>query len=363
MNIRDVARQRMHNQRLIGAPFETPESMVRWHGAVQAQDYAGAKWGIAQRCHSVTEAELDRLFNEGAILRTHIMRPTWHFVMPEDIRWMQALTAHRVHTMNRAMDKTLEIDAAVVARSNALITNALQGGNHLTRTDLSSALRQGGIEATGQRLAYLVMHAELEALICSGSRRGKQFTYALLDERVPPTVPIHRDEALAELTRRYFTSHGPATPHDFSWWSGLTVSDAKAGIAMLEDEITGEVLDGTPWYFAPSASFDDAESPVVHLLPNFDEYFIGFRNRESVFDPAMLATFNDPHSPYWMAHVIALDGLIVGGWRRPLNRNDATVTTLLPVQLNASEHDALHDAAEDYGWFLGLPVTVVAGDV
>ncbi|CAN5708512.1 winged helix DNA-binding domain-containing protein [soil metagenome] len=363
MNIRDVAGQRMHNQRLIGAAFETPEAMIRWHGAVQAQDYAGAKWGIGQRCHSVTDAELDRLFNEGAILRTHVMRPTWHAVMPEDIRWMQALTAHRVHAMNRAVAKTLDLDDAVVAKSTTLITNALQGGNHLTRTELSDALRLGGIEATGQLLAYLVMHAELEALICSGPRRGKEFTYALLDERVPPTNPLHRDEALAELTRRYFTSHGPATPHDFSWWSGLTVAVARAGIAMLGHELASELIDGTTWHFASTASFETAQLPVVHLLPNFDEYFIGFRNREPVFVPAMLATFNDPHSPYWMAHVIALDGLIVGGWRRTLARDKVIITTTLPAGLNATGRDALLTAAEGYGRFLGLPVRFDAGDV
>lgn len=358
MNIRDIARQRMHHQRLVGSPFETPEAMIRLHGAVQAQDYAGAKWGIAQRSLNATDAEIDRLINEGAILRTHIMRPTWHFVMPEDIRWIQALTAQRVHAMNRSAARNLELDDAVVARSNTLITNALQGGNHLTRTELSGALRLGGIEATGQRLAYLVMHAELEALICSGPRRGRQFTYALLDERVPPTSPMHREHALAELTRRYFTSHGPATPHDFSWWSGLTVADARAGIAMLGHELVSESIDGATWHFAPSTSFDASPSPIVHLLPNFDEFFIGFRNRDPVFDPAMLATFNDPHSPYWMAHVIALDGLIVGGWRRALTRDQVVITTTLPAELDAVEQAALHAAAGDHGRFLGLPVTI-----
>src|SRR5262245_24524323 len=168
---------------------------------------------------------IDELFNEGKILRTHVMRPTWHFVMPEDIRWMLKLTAPRINAVSAYYFRKMELDQAVLARSNAAISKALRG-KHLTREELGQVLGRAKIDAKGLRLIYLMIRAELDAVICSGPLRGKQFTYALLDERVPKCRTLKRDEALAELTIRYFTSHGPALLRDFVWWSGLTITDA-----------------------------------------------------------------------------------------------------------------------------------------
>ena len=205
---------------------------MRWLGAVQAQDYHGAKWALALRTRGVDSAALDRAFDAGAFLRTHVMRPTWHFVAPEDLRWLLALTGPRVHAVNAHPYRAFELDAPLFRRAHALLTRALRGGRSLTRLELATALEAGGIAARGQRLAYIVMHAEIDALVCSGPMRGKQHTYMLLEERVPPAPALARDEALATLARRYFTSHGPATAHDFAWWSGLTVADAREGVAL-----------------------------------------------------------------------------------------------------------------------------------
>ncbi|HYU15343.1 MAG TPA: crosslink repair DNA glycosylase YcaQ family protein, partial [Candidatus Acidoferrum sp.] len=177
----DIVRRRLENEHLVGAPLARPEDVVRWLGAVQAQDYAGAKWGVAQRAAACGDADVEEAFQSGRILRTHVLRPTWHFVMPADVRWMLQLTAPRIKAAMGHYDRKLDLTPAVYARSNAAIAVALQGGVHLTRQELARVLDAAGIAARGQRLGHLMVRAELDAVVCSGPRRGKQFTYALLD--------------------------------------------------------------------------------------------------------------------------------------------------------------------------------------
>ena len=196
-------------------------------GAVQSQDYPGAKWAIGQRTRGATDAAFDEAFAQGRILRTHIMRPTWHFVMPADIRWMLALTAPRVNAVMAYYYRQMEVDETLIARAKPVFERALRGGKQLTRAELGTALEKAGIHATGVRLGFIIGRAELDAVVCSGALRGKQHTWALLEERVPPAKRLDRDEAMRELTRRFFTSHGPAQLIDFVWWSGLTMADAK----------------------------------------------------------------------------------------------------------------------------------------
>ncbi|WP_437669324.1 winged helix DNA-binding domain-containing protein [Sorangium sp. So ce131] len=351
----DIARQRLHNERLVGPPCERPEDVVQWLCAVQAQDYAGAKWAIAQRTTGVTEADLDRLFNDGKILRTHLLRPTWHIVMPRDIRWMLALTAPRVNAANAAMYRKLELDDAAFARSSDALARALQGGAQLTRTEIARVYEAAGITASGLRLAYLLMRAELDGLLCSGALRGKQFTYALLDERVPRTRALGRDEALAELTRRYFASHGPALAKDFAWWSGLTMAEVKAGIEMAGTHLEHEAIDGKAyWRASGPAMTPGLKAPLVHLLPNYDEYVIAYKDHSATLDPARLSA----SSGALMAHLVVLDGLVVGGWRRNVKGKTVAITLNIPVRLKKREHAALQLAIEQYSRFLGMPVTV-----
>src|SRR5579884_1810369 len=229
----DIAQKRLYNHLIARQTFESPVDVVQWLGAVQAQDYAAAKWALGLRLPAVSDDDIERAFAGGAILRTHVMRPTWHFVAPADIRWLLALTAPRVHATNAYYYRQCELDDTTFTRCHEAMTNALQGGKQLTRPEIVSALKQIGIVADDPlRFGLIIMHAELEGIICSGARRGKQFTYALLDERAPQARTLERDEALSELVKRYFSSHGPATLQDFVWWSGLTAADAKAGLAM-----------------------------------------------------------------------------------------------------------------------------------
>ena len=228
-----IAEQRLLNQRLTRAGFRRASDVVEWLGAVQAQEFEPAKWALGLRMRdSVVSAETQRAFDDGLILRTHVMRPTWHFVTAADIRWMTELTAPCVHRRMSTYDRQLGLDDKLFVRGTGLIERALGDRNYLTRAELGERLRAAGLALDGVRLAHLAMHAELEGVICSGPRRGKQSTYALVAERARKAVRLSRDEALATLARRYFPSHGPATIRDFVWWSGLNTADAKRGLEM-----------------------------------------------------------------------------------------------------------------------------------
>ena len=354
-----IAHQRLHNQRLTGTPFEKPEDVVQWLTAVQAQDYAGAKWAIAQRTKATSDAELDQLFNDGTILRTHVLRPTWHFVMPADIRWMLKLTAPRVNAVSAYYYRKLELDDAVFRRSRTVLAKALRGGKQLTRTELAQAFKGAGITASGLRLAYLIIRAELDAVICSGALRGKQFTYALLDDRVPETKTLEHDEALAELAKRYFTSHGPALVRDYTWWSGLTVADAKAGIEMAGSHLTHETADGKTYWFAAHATTAKKTTPIVHLLPNYDEYLIAYKDHSRSFDASLVKETRPEREEVLMAHIVVLNGQVIGGWRRTIGKDEVAIKTNLLVKLSGVEQAALRTAAGRYGLFLGKSVTFV----
>ena len=352
----NIAQQRLHNQLISQRKFEKPNDVVKWLGAVQAQDYAAAKWALGLRLQNATEDIIEQAFTAGTILRTHVMRPTWHFVAPADIRWMLALTAPRINALNAYYYRKLELDDAVFTCCNAALTKALQGGKRLTRAELASVLQQAGIAADNLlRATYIIMHAELDGIICSGARRGKQFTYALLDERVPATRTLDRDEALAEFARRYFTSHGPATLQDFVWWSGLTAADAKAGLEMVTSQLMREAIEGQTYWFSVSMPPVKDLSQTIYLLPNFDEYTVGYTDRSAVFEASDATKFDARGNV--LNHVIVLDGRVVGTWKRTIKKDTVIITPHLFTSLNEAETRALVAAANRYGAFLGMHVS------
>jgi len=353
MTLSILSHQRLHSQGLAGTPFTDAGQVVRWLGAVQSQDYAAAKWAVGQRAGTLTDAAIEQSFAAGAILRTHVMRPTWHFVAPADIRWLLALTAPRVHAANAYHYRSLELDRALFDRSNATISKTLQGGCQLTRLELASALRGAGIDASDLRLVYLIVSAELDGVICSGARRGKQFTYALLDERVPAAKTLTRDEALAELTRRYFTSHGPATAADYMWWSGLTRLDVQTGLEMVKGELEQETLDGNTYWFAASALPAQSASHAVYLLPNYDEFVVGYTDRSAIYDASYAVNLDGRRNPLFQ-HTLLIDGRIAGTWRRTLKKNSVVLDLNPFTPLSDSIELALSKATHRYADFLGL---------
>lgn len=227
MSSSEIIKQRLHNIGLSRSQFKSAADAVSYIGAVQAQDIVAAKWALGLRIKNSTDEDIEKAFNEGKFLHTHVMRPTWHFVVQEDIRWILELTAPRVKAVLAHYNWKLELDDELFARSNASVTGALQDHTYFTRQELKKVLANTCIETDVQRLAHIIMWAELEGLICSGPKRGKQFTYALLEERVPKAKKMSREQALAKLARNYFMSHGQAQLKDFSWWSGLTVKKTQ----------------------------------------------------------------------------------------------------------------------------------------
>jgi len=354
----DIAQQRLYNQLITRQTFEKAGDVVRWLCAVQAQDYAAAKWALGLRMQNSTDEIIEQAFTNGTILRTHVMRPTWHFVLPADIRWMLALTAPRVLATIAYYDRTLGLDDTVFTHTNTVLAKALQGGKQLTRAELASVLQQAGIATDNvQRTGHVLMHAELDGIICSGARRGKQFTYALLDERTPQARTLDRDEALAEFARRYFTSRGPATLQDFVWWSGLTVADAKTGLEMVTSQLMHEVVDGQTYWFSSSTSPTNDLSQTVYLLPNFDEYIVGYTDRSAIFDASHTNKL-DSRSNVLFQHTIVLNGRVVGTWKRTLKKDEVILTPSLFTPLTKDETHALAASAERYGEFLNMPVNV-----
>jgi hypothetical protein len=352
-----ISDRRLRNQGITRSLQRTPEDVVAWFGAVQAQEYAPAKWALGLRLPAgTTSASIEQAFEQGRILRTHVMRPTWHFVTPGDIRWMLELTAPRVRQTMASYTKKLGLDAAVQARAARLIERALARGQPLTRQELGSHLARGGLPAVGISLALLTMYAELDGVICSGPMRGRHVTYALLAERAPDARRLAPDEALAELTTRFIRSHGPATLRDFVWWSGLRARDARRGLEMVRAR--PETVNGfTYWTLGPITSATRAPGHGAHLLPIYDEYMVSYRDRDAV-----------PHGPskirsstafVTFQHAVVVGGQVAGTWRTSPVVNPAVVSVFPVRRLTAGDRRAITDAAARYERFLGEPVTLV----
>jgi hypothetical protein len=333
-----IARRRLRNLRLTGPRLASPEAVVGWLGAVQSQDVGPGTWSIAQRLGKVRAPAIEAAIAAGRIVRTHVLRPTWHFVLAEDLRWMQALTAPRVRRFLGYYDRRLGIDARVRARTAARLADALRGGRELTRAEIGALLG-----ATGQRLAHLLIHPELDALICSGRPRGAHQTYALVDERVAPARALDRDEALATLTGRYFTSHGPATVKDFQWWSSLPRADILRGLELAGDRLEREELGGLTFWHAGAAAPRRAARPVVHLLQAYDEYSVGYtESKHLLADERVTPGWSGSRTVF--NNLIFVDGLLVGRWRRTVARGEIGIELQLQVRLARAARDAL-DAA------------------
>ena len=342
----------MRNTGLLGPQRSDWRDVVRRFGAMQAQDYGPAKWSLGQRVKGLTDEDLDRALNEGAILRTHALRPTWHFVLPEDIRWVLEITSPRIHVKNSTAYTQLDIDGKLGARSNRLIERALRGGNHLTRKELQSVLLKGGIETDSRRLGYLTAYAELEAVICSGALTGKRHTYALLEERAPRALELSTDDALMELTRRYFASHGPATIKDFAWWSSLKVSDIKRGLEMVGSEITSADVGGRTYWYPSRGRKPLLESPVVHLLQAYDEYIVAFPETKGLLNLRGIARSLADRTLY--LGVVMLDGQIAGHWKRTVAKGSVRFDIALYRQFKGKQKEGLEREVEEHGKFLGL---------
>ncbi len=337
----EISALRMVNQRLWGEPFEDIHSCVRSLGAMQAQEFPYARWSIVQRTRAVTEPMVDELIADGRILRTHLMRPTWHFVAREDITWLLRLTGHRVHAVNAPYYRANGLTD--FTRTNTLFAKALASGQHLERKQMRAVLEKAGLTMENLAFTLTLMHAELDGIICSGAPRGKQQTYALVEERAPDAISLSHDEALAELVRRYFTTRGPATLKDFSWWSGLTQADGRKGLAMLGSTVDSTVVDGRTYWFGSDLPRPQMAQPRVDLVQVYDE--IGMAYTESR-DAGLLSDVPRQDPAYYNS--ILLNGKLIGHWRRTVKGRSVTFEIQLFRKLTKGESVALEAARNRY---------------
>lgn len=353
---RDVAQRRLASQQLVSTTCVSPADVVQHLVAVQAQDYAGAKWSIGLRLPGTTDADVERACADGHILRTHLLRPTWHFVAPTDIRWLLTLTGPRVQAANAYMYRKVGFDADTFRRSTRTFVTTLEDGQPRTRHELRDALIRAGIETAGDlRLSYLLMHAELEGIICSGPRRGKQFTYALLDARVPPARLRTQEEALAELAYRYFVSRGPATVNDMAKWSGLTVTAVRRGLDAVREQLVSEVVgDQTLWHSPSLTGVRRRSQPLVHLLSIFDEYVSAYKDRSAMANEesrARLSAFGNA-----LTHIVVVNGRVAGRWKPDTGGRSVDVRCEWFRALTPAEEGAYRAAVRAYARFVGKPL-------
>jgi len=345
-----VVRRRLREQRLTGEPFATPAQAVAWSGAVQAQEHAEALWSLGMRVRDHDEAAVRSACDRGEIIRTHVLRPTWHFVAAADLRWMLRLTGARVQAKDAGRLRTLGLDEGTLGHIHELFASTLADGEPRTRRELATVLEAAGIDTDGQRIAHAVLHAELGGVLCSGPRHGKQHTYLPLDYRVPPAPERGREDDVAELALRYFASHGPATLRDFAWWSGLTITDGGAGVAAAGDRLQSLADErGTLWIAtAGGDAVDPPEPQGALLLGTYDEMLVAYRGLRTV------DADGEPGTQLLQRRVL-LDGRAAGRWTRRLSAREVHVEVELDRPPTGPQRAALQAAAERFGAFVGFP--------
>ena len=348
MNLNDIVRIRLNNQQVENTLLKTPKSVVSWMGAIQAQDYPMAKWAVGIRSSSAEQA-VEEALNKGEIIRTHVLRPTWHLAAAADIRWMLMLTAPAIKRQIASYARKLEADDNILKRCNIIIEKALRGHQHLTRTELMMILNKKGIVTNDFRSALIMMSAELDAIVCNGSMKGKEFTYALMDEKIPAVKKLKKDEALAALADRYFKSHGPATLKDFIWWSGLAVADAKTALELVKSNFISETI-GLETYWFSSGLTPAIKKSSLYLLPAFDEFLISYKDRAAAISAdhqKKAFTANGIFKP-----IIVKNGIVTGVWRRTVKKNDLLIEIELFHPQDKTTISQIENSAKAFGNFL-----------
>ena len=337
--VTSIARIRLLNQGIADPRFTSPHAVVSWFGAVQAQDYLGALWAVGLRMTSAVEADIERALAERTIVRSWPLRRTLHFVAAEDLKWMLELLGPReIARLAGRLKRHFELDRVVMRRCRSVVVRALEGGHQLTRSDLYDVLERARIRITASRGLHIISTLAHERLICFGPRQAKQQTFVLLDEWVPASPQLKGDEALHELARRYFASHGPATVADFAWWSGLPSGEAKRAAEMAgttHERNAAAVPSRTAW-----------------LLPPFDEYLVAYKDRSAIVDPAYAKQVNAGGG--LLNPTIVVGGEVIGTWKRIVKKDAVTITPTLFRPLKKNEERMLRSAAERYASFIGL---------
>lgn len=357
MTLNDISHIRLANQQIIGGKTNTAKGIVSWMGAMQAQDYNMAKWAIGLRLHEATDKIVKAAIDKGEVLRTHVLRPTWHFVSADDIYWMLELTAPRIKASLKSRHRELELTAPVYRKSRLLIERVLSGNIHLTREELITALRKANINVDDNRSSHLLLWAELEGVICSGAIKNKKQTYALLEERVTKKHLLTREEALATLALRYFSSHGPATVQDFAWWSGLSLTEARSALEMTKKNFTAVSIDSQTYWSSNSGTVSPVDKESVYLLPAFDEFIISYKNRSAALS---LAHHNKAVSSNGIFRpTLVVNGIVTGTWKRTIKNKKIIIETSFFEHHTIAMKTLIEEAGVSFGNFLGKEVAFI----
>lgn len=353
MTARQLLQQRLTNQQLTQPTFQSAPELVHWCAAIQAQDYEMSKWAVGMRLPQASNEDIEHCIATGQLVRTHVLRPTWHLVHPADVRWMLELTGPGIEQSMGTYNRKLELDEKVFRKSNKVFEKLLAGGKQLKRTELADALEAAKIPTNDLRMNFLLIKAELDMVICNGGKKDKQITYALFEERVPPAPKKKREEALATLALRYFNSHGPATLKDFTGWSGLTITSAREGLQLIKEQLAHDTFGGLDYYGPLHSQEIKSKRNEVLLIPNYDEYLVAYKDREVVLNADNVSQLNRDGNPLF-SNIILVNGEITGTWKRTIKKTDIIMEYTPFVPLSKTTQAGLDKEAARFKQFTGL---------
>lgn len=346
----EIAFRRLQNHQIIHSDCQAAEELVHWMGAMQAQDYEMSKWAIGVRLPGSTRKQIERAISDGSIIRTHLLRPTWHFVAAKDLRWILQVSTPRVRVALRSRQKQLGLTKDLIFKSNSVLEKALTDSTQMTRSELVCTLENSGFKNEDNLASHLLICAELDEVICSGPSDGKNYTYALFKDRIPSGEKLDLDEALAKLAGMYFRSHGPATLEDFIWWSGLTKTGAKKAVNLIKDNLHSDEIEAEIYWFVEETDSKNPNDESVHLLPSYDEYLISYRNRTAIIKrkhKKKAISNNGIFRP-----IIVKNGEIIGIWKRSEKGSTLYVETEYFLDPSKETMNQAEETAKTFADFL-----------
>ncbi|HET7119301.1 MAG TPA: winged helix DNA-binding domain-containing protein [Hanamia sp.] len=358
MTLKDIANLRLISQQITNSKFKSPKEIVGWMGAIQAQDFNMAKWAIGLRSNKATENDIDAAINAGEIIRTHVLRPTWHFVSADDIYWMLDLSAPGIRSSMNGRNRQLELTDKIFKKSFKIMEKVLKDENHLTRKELVSEINKAKIATDDNRASHILMNAELEGIICSGKMKGKQTTYALLNERIQPPKSLKKEEALGKLVKKYFESHGPATLHDFVWWSGLSVTEAKSAMETIKNNFISEKINSQEYWFPNSFSIPKKYARSLYLIPAFDEFLISYKDRTAAIVREHHGKAFSNNGIFWPT--IVVNGQVKGLWKREIKKDTLIIETNFFDPKSKVLRNDLKKEADRFGSFLNHKIKMIS---
>jgi hypothetical protein len=323
MTAKDITYLRLINQQIAAQKFKTVKKLVGYMGALQAQDYAMGKLAIGLRLKNITDKPVEKAINHGEIIRTHALRGTWHFVAAEDLWWMLNLSADKIKKQLRTRHKQLELNEKDFSRSFGIISNMMKGGKHITREEIVLRLEKEKFNITENRTSFILLQAELEGIICKGKIVNNNHAYTLMDYWIPAKKELTREEAIAKLALKYFSSHGPATVQDFVWWSGLTLTEAKAALNNIKQHLTSLGVASHTYWLTSQTHIPSNHPDSVYLLPAFDEFIISYTDRSAALAAQHLKKVISSNGIFWP--VVVINGQVTGIWKRSFTKDKIAI--------------------------------------